>query len=208
MDKVNERVHRTSRPYLLGININKNPDSTGERAAQEAITLYQTLSPKADYFTINLSSPVNETFIHMLDRLSRYKNALSEGRPVLLKLPADLSTEAMEKVVGWVRRFKLDGVIAAGPTMDRSGISNYTAKELAAFGPGGVSGKGMGSKSREIVKQIRERLGKDFLIIGAGGVMTPKDTQEMLAAGADLIQIYSAFIFSGPSIVKQMSKEM
>lgn len=129
-----------------------------------------------------------------------------ESRPVLLKLSADLSEESVNKVVDLVRKFHIDGVIATGPTTDQSAIQNYTTEQLAAYGSGGVSGKGIGNRSRRIVKQLRTQLGKTFLIIGAGGIMTPKDVLDMKDAGADLIQIYSAFIFSGPSVVKDMAK--
>ena len=109
-------------------------------------------------------------------------------------------------MTGLIQRFHIDGVIATGPTTDRSNIQNYTAQELAVYGAGGVSGRGIGNKSRRIVELLRRQLGKDVLIIGAGGIMTPEDALRMQAAGADLIQIYSAFIFSGPSVVKQMAK--
>ena len=199
-------MNRTSRNYLLGININKNPESNGEAAVYDILSLYKTLSPKADYFTINLPSPNDETFIRILKELDRYRSQLPENRPILLKLPADLSEESINKVVDLIREYHIDGAIATGPTTDRSAIQNYTTEELVVYGAGGVSGKGIGNKSRRIVKQLRMQLGKEFLIIGAGGVMTPDDVLKMQAAGANLIQIYSAFIFSGPSVVKQMSK--
>lgn len=204
--KLNEHLNQTSRNYLLGININKNPESNGEAAVYDILSLYKTLSPKADYFTINLPSPNDETFIRILKELDRYRSQLPENRPILLKLPADLSEESINKVVDLIREYHIDGAIATGPTTDRSAIQNYTTEELAVYGAGGVSGKGIGNKSRRIVKQLRMQLGKEFLIIGAGGVMTPDDVLKMQAAGANLIQIYSAFIFSGPSVVKQMSK--
>lgn len=206
LEKLNGYLQRTSRNYLLGININKNPESTGDAAVNDILSLYKTLSPKADYFTINLPAPDDETFIRILREMDIYRSSLVESRPVLLKLPADLPEDSIHKVAGLIREFHINGAIATGPTTDRSHIQNYTAAELAAYGAGGVSGKGIGDKSRRIVKQLRTSLGKDFLIIGAGGVMTPDDALDMQAAGANLIQIYSAFIFSGPSVVKQMSQ--
>lgn len=206
LDKLNKHLSRTSRNYLLGININKNPESVGETAVCDILLLYKTLSPKADYFTINLPSPDDDTFIRILNELDQYRLSSLESRPVLLKLSADLSEESVNKVVDLVRKFHIDGVIATGPTTDQSAIQNYTTEQLAAYGSGGVSGKGIGNRSRRIVKQLRTQLGKTFLIIGAGGIMTPKDVLDIKDAGADLIQIYSAFIFSGPSVVKDMAK--
>lgn len=206
LEELNKHLYKTPRKYLLGININKKPESTGKAAICDIISLYKILSPKADYFTINLPSPDDETFIEILKELDLHKSSSQKSRPVILKLPADLSEESINKVVNLIQKFHIDGVIATGPTTDRSAIQNYTTEELATYGPGGVSGKGIGCKSFKIVKQLRVQLGKDFLIIGAGGIMTPKNVIEMKEAGADLIQIYSAFIFSGPSIVKQMAK--
>lgn len=206
LDELNKHLQRSSRNYLLGININKNPESTGEVAINDILSLYKVLSPKADYFTINLPSPDDELFIQILEKLDQYKSSMFSNRPVLLKLSADIPEGAIEKVAGLVQRFHIDGVIATGPTADRSNIQNYTAEELAIYGAGGVSGRGIGNKSRRIVELLRRQLGKDVLIIGAGGIMTPEDALRMQAAGADLVQIYSAFIFSGPSVVKQMAK--
>lgn len=206
LDELNKHLQRSSRNYLLGININKNPESTGEAAINDILSLYKVLSPKADYFTINLPSPDDELFIRILEELDQYRSAVSSSRPVLLKLSADIPEEAIDKVTGLIQRFHIDGVIATGPTTDRSNIQNYTAQELAVYGAGGVSGRGIGNKSRRIVALLRRQLGKEVLIIGAGGIMTPEDALRIQAAGADLVQIYSAFIFSGPSVVKQMAK--
>ena len=90
--------------------------------------------------------------------------------------------------------------------MDRSNLSPYTTARLEAIGAGGVSGKGIGKKSIEAVKYLRSHSERGMLIIGAGGVMTPEDAKQMLAAGANLIQIYSSFIYEGPAIVKNMIK--
>lgn len=90
--------------------------------------------------------------------------------------------------------------------MARSNRSPYTPARLEAIGAGGVSGKGIGEKSLQAVKYLRAHSEKGMLIIGAGGVMTPEDARQMLAAGANLLQIYSAFIYEGPAIVKRMIK--
>lgn len=206
VDKLNSYLHKATRNYLLGININKNPESVGETAVNDILSLYTNLSPAADYFTINLPSPDDKTFCLILNKLHQYRDSLSASLPVLVKLPADIPIESLDKVANLIQTYHIDGVIATGPTMDRSHIQNYTTEELAAYGAGGVSGKGIGNKSQKVVSKLRSLLGKDRLIIGGGGVMTPEDAIQMRAAGADLIQIYSAFIFSGPSVVKHMAK--
>lgn len=207
LKEVHEHLKRAHQDYVLGININKNPESTGKTAVTEILSLYTTLLSDVDYFTLNLSSPDDDTFLQMLHGLQQYRNTHEQNRPVFLKLPADIQKISLDKVVDLIGEYAIDGIIATGPTMDRSNIKNmYTEQELVGIGVGGLSGKGIGDKPYRIVRYLRSQLGKDFLIIGAGGVMSPADAVRMQEAGANLVQIYSAFIYSGPSIVKEIAR--
>ena len=142
----------------------------------------------------------------VLEALTTFRNKQKNYRPILLKVPADITTEGLDAVLNCIQTYRLQGVIATGPTMDRSNLLPYTPVQLEAIGAGGVSGKGIGEKSIEAVKYLRSHSEKGMLIIGAGGVMTPEDARKMLAAGANLIQIYSSFIYEGPAIVKNIIK--
>ena len=192
--------------YLLGININKNPQSEKEEAVNDFLRLYAGLYGLADYFTLNWGS-IEVTLMHkVLETLTAFRSKQKNYRPILLKVPADITTEGMDAVLNCIQTYRLQGVIATGPTMDRSNLSPYTSIQLETIGAGGVSGKGIGNKSIEAVKYLRSHSEKGMLIIGAGGMMTPEDARKMLAAGANLIQIYSSFIYEGPAIVKNMIK--
>ncbi|MCP9612514.1 quinone-dependent dihydroorotate dehydrogenase [Coprobacter tertius] len=204
---LNQRIDKADRPYVLGININKDPASEKQDAARDIILLYKNLSVKADYFTINFTSFTDENLQFMLEGLKNYRNEQNSIRPVLLKIPADMNENDLDKVLKLIAETNLNGIIACGPTQDRSEIKNYTLSELDKIGPGGVSGRGIGDKSLHIVKYLRNKAGKNFLIIGAGGIMNQEDALKMREAGADLIQIYSAFIYSGPDIIKKITKK-
>lgn len=201
---VKERLsHKTGR-VTLGVNINKNPQSEGQQALDDFLLLYTELSPVADYFTLNWGSLEASLMEQVVGALAARRSSMPVGRPILLKLPADITHEGMDRVLALVREYELDGVIATGPTMDRSQIRHYTEAELKAIGAGGVSGKGLGMKSCLAVDYLRKQGGKDLLIIGAGGVMIPGDAERMIRMGADFVQIYSAFIYEGPGIVSKM----
>ena len=140
-----------------------------------------------------------------LTALAAFRETRTKHVPLLLKLPADLTEEALNVVTACIDNYKIDGVIATGPTMDRTYLT-ASLNRLQKIGTGSISGKGIGDKSFRIVKFLRGHVGKNVLIVGAGGVMTPHDARKMLDAGADMIQIYSSLIYEGPAIVKKMIK--
>ena len=127
---------------------------------------------------------------------------------ILIKIPADISPEILGQIIDIADLFDIDGFIATGPTTNRSELTHYSEDKLNQIGAGNVSGKGMGNKSREVVRLIRQMQKKNYIVIGAGGIMTVDDARMMLDAGADLIQIYSAFIYSGPSIIRKIIKKI
>ena len=202
---VRERLARVRAGRVtVGVNINKNPQSAGRQAVDDFVRMYDGLYTVADYFTINWGSVDDALMEEVLSALTARREAKPVRRPILLKLPADITTEGMDTVLAAIARHGLDGVVATGPTTDRSQVRRYTQAELAAIGAGSVSGKGMGLKSYMAVDYLRRHGGSDLLIIGAGGVMTPSDAERMIRMGADFVQIYSAFIYEGPGIVPEM----
>lgn len=191
---------------VLGVNINHDTASQGLHVISDFVLMYNELYLYADYFVINWGSfdvaLADDLFI-ALDKARKDKLLC---KPVLLKLPADLSTAGLLTVVKLFQNYHFDGFIASGPSQNRKLlISKVGTKRLDSIGAGGISGWGIGSVSCLMVRTLRNLCGKEPLIIGSGGVMTPDDAKAMIDAGADLVQIYSAFIYSGPSIVKYMS---
>ena len=127
---------------------------------------------------------------------------------IFIKLPADIDEKALDTVISLAYKYSIEGFIATGPTRDRSGLHQAETKQLEKIGNGGVSGRGIGKKSQEVVRYLSEHTDRHFLIIGAGGIMTAEDAAGMISQGADMIQIYSAFIYSGPSIVHKLGNKL
>lgn len=205
---VNRLKHKRSQYFTLGVNINKNPESTGEQVVKDFIRLYITLAKYVDYFTVNWGSMEAEDFKEAIRTLAFLRDKEEEKKGVFIKLPADIDFNTLDDVIALGEKYKVEGYIATGPTMDRSDLKYVSTDELSEIGAGGVSGAGLTKKSLDVVHYLAKSKQRDFLIIGAGGLMTPSDAKEMIAAGADLIQIYSAMIYSGPFIARKIGKKI
>ena len=208
VDVVLERIKmHPKRVYRLGVNINRDPSSTtSESIVNDFLLVFDKLYDAADYFTINWGSIDALDFEAVLKALVTSRKDKSFYKKIVIKLPADITEETLLNVIIIARKFEADGFIATGPTMDRSNLICLSKAESERIGAGGVSGKGIGDKSKKIVKFLGDNVKGEFLIIGAGGVMTVHDAIDMMNYGADLVQIYSAFIFEGPKIVHDMNK--
>jgi dihydroorotate dehydrogenase len=126
---------------------------------------------------------------------------------VLLKIAPDLTHSQLDDIISILKESGIDGVIATNTTISREGLRT-NKQVLSAIGSGGLSGKPLTGRSLEIVRYLRRELGKDFLIIGSGGIMTPQDAVDRINAGADLVQIYTGFVYEGPGFVKRILKKL
>lgn len=192
--------------YILGVNINSNHPADEALAVAEVTDLYDTFSTYADYYTINWGSIAPEILGTILTALTDEKQHVR--KPVLLKLPADVPLEKLDGIINFACQHHVSGFIATGPTQDRSLLIHSSQSEITQVGAGGISGLPVIHKSVEVVKYLSAHAPKDMLIIGAGGVMTPLEAHNMLKAGAHLVQIYSAFIYEGPGIVKHIAEAL
>lgn len=192
--------------YILGVNINTNTPTNAERAVTDITDLYETFSAYADYYTINWGSVTTEVLADVLTALESYKQRLH--RPVFLKLPADVPVEKLDAVIEFAKVHHIDGFIATGPTQDRSLLIHSAQTEVERVGAGGISGLPVIHKSLEVMKHLSAHAPKDMLLIGAGGVMTPFEAKAMRNAGAHLVQVYSAFIYEGPGVVKRIAEKI
>lgn len=126
----------------------------------------------------------------VLEKLTIFRQAANKRCNIFIKLPADIDEKALGTVISLAYKYSIEGFIATGPTMDRSGLHQAETKQLEKIGNGGVSGRGIGKKSQEVVRYLSEHTDRHFLIIGAGGIMTAEDAAGMISQGADMIQIY------------------
>ncbi len=211
-----ERLMKRKSDVIVGGNIGKNKVTPNEEAFEDYNKCFEALYPYVDYFVVNVSSP-NTPNLRELQEKGPLKKLLSEvkalsqskakPKPVLLKIAPDLSNEQLNDVVDILLETKTDGVIATNTTISREGLTT-SADQVSAIGNGGLSGRPLTRRSTEVISFLRLKLGKDFPIIGVGGIMSADDAIEKLNAGADLVQIYTGFIYEGPHLIKSINKAL
>jgi len=198
----------------LGVNVGKNKDTPLEQAADDYVRGMEALAQYADYLTLNLSSPNTPglrtlqsegSLSPLLERVKQAQSRLASrhGRyvPVALKIAPDLAAADLDIVAGAVRRFEIDGVIATNTTVSRPGLADDPLRAEA----GGLSGRPLGPLALEVVAHLRAALEGAVPIIGVGGIMDEAGGQGMLDRGAELLQIYSGFVYQGPLLVRELA---
>lgn len=210
------RLKRRSSSVIVGGNIGKNKATPNERADEDYVACMEILYPHVDYFVVNVSSPntpglralqEKEPLRKLMERVVTIARSKDKTKPVLLKIAPDLTKEQLDDVIDIVRSTGTAGVIAANTTVSRLGLSTPAA-EVESVGAGGLSGKPVRERSTDIIRYLREKLGPGYPIIGVGGIMSPEDALEKLQAGADLVQVYTGFVYEGPGFVKRISRRL
>jgi dihydroorotate dehydrogenase len=212
LDAVVERLKNRPKNLIVGGNIGKNKATPNEHAVDDYLKGVDALNPYVDYFAVNVSSP-NTPGLRELQEKEPLMNLLRAVRdrviesanpcPVLLKIAPDMGEGQLNDIIDIVLELKLDGVIATNTTISREGLST---PNVDAIGAGGLSGAPVRNRSTEVVRYLAERAKKRFVIIASGGVFNAKDAKEKIDAGADLVQVYTGFIYEGPGMVKRIAK--
>jgi dihydroorotate dehydrogenase len=211
-----QRLRKRKSKVIVGGNIGKNKVTPNEHAIEDYAYCFEALYPVVDYFVINISSPntpglrelqEKEPLRKLLSYIIHLSQKEAKYKPVLLKIAPDLTTSQLDDIILILRETKTDGVIATNTTISREGLLT-PEEEIKAIGNGGLSGAPLTNKSTEVIRYLREKLGKNFPIIGVGGIMTADDAVDKLKAGADLVQIYTGFIYEGPGLVKAINKKI
>ncbi len=201
---------------IVGGNIGKNKVTPNEHALDDYVKAFEKLYPYVDYFVVNVSSP-NTPGLRDLQEKDPLRKLLTDViqlsrnqkkyKPVLLKIAPDLSPSQLDDVVEILKVTKTDGVIATNTTISREGLVT-SAAEIQRIGNGGLSGKPLSVRANEVIAYLRGQLGAGFPIIGVGGIMSTEDAVAKLKAGADLVQLYTGFIYEGPAIAKRINKAL
>ncbi len=216
VDEAVARLRKINSKILIGGNIGKNKFTPNEKAVNDYVSSFESLFDVVDYFVVNVSSPNTpnlralqdkEPLQQLLTSIQIQNDKKGNPKPILLKIAPDLTTEQLDDIVEIVQEIKLDGLIATNTTIDRSGLNTATDR-IEEIGAGGLSGKPVRDRSNEVIKYLRNELGKDFPIIGVGGIMTPQDAVDKMKAGATLLQIYTGFVYEGPAFVKRINKAL
>jgi dihydroorotate dehydrogenase len=210
------RLRKRNSNVIVGGNIGKNKITPNENAFDDYKICFDQLYPYVDYFVVNVSSPntpglrelqEKEPLKKLLEGVKRLSLQKEKPKPVLLKIAPDLAESQLLDIVEILVETKTDGVIATNTTISRQGLMTEQ-NIIDKIGAGGLSGKPLAKKSTEVISFLRKQLGKDYPIIGVGGIMTPQDALDKLNAGADLIQIYTGFIYEGPGLPKKISSAL
>lgn len=208
-------VHHPS-SLLIGGNIGKNKDTPNEEAWKDYEICFRTLHPYVDFFVVNVSSPntpglrelqEKDALKKILTHLQELNKTFAQPRPILLKIAPDLTLEQIDDVIDLAKEIALDGLVAANTTISRDDLTTGKA-QIDTIGAGGLSGKPVKEKSTEIVRYLHQKTSGQLPLIGSGGIFTGEDARDKIAAGASLIEVWTGFIYEGPSIVKKICEHI
>jgi dihydroorotate dehydrogenase len=196
----------------IGGNIGKNKNTPNENAWQDYYLCFEKLFPWVDYFVVNVSSPntpglrelqEKESLRKILTKLQEFNKKQPRQKPLLLKISPDLSLSQLDDVINLAIEINLDGLVVTNTTLSREGLL-CTPEELEKIGNGGLSGHPLQIKSTEFVQYIAQKTNHQIPMIGSGGIFNIPDVKEKMEAGAGLIQVWTAFIYLGPGLVRKL----
>ncbi len=201
---------------IIGGNIGKNTATPNSDASNDYEYCFRQLFDYVDYFVVNVSCPNishlrelqdQESLMKILGRLQEINNSQKNPKPILLKVSPDLNNQQLDEVIEIVRQTRIHGVVATNTSVSRENLLTSPHK-IKSIGNGGLSGLPLKDRSTEVIRYLAEKSGKAFPIIGVGGIFTPSDALEKLNAGADLVQVYTGFIYEGPAIAKKINQKI
>ncbi|NRD23855.1 quinone-dependent dihydroorotate dehydrogenase [Winogradskyella litoriviva] len=201
---------------IIGGNIGKNTQTLPEDYTKDYLECFNALHPYVDYFVLNVSCPnvgshakLNDKdyLLELISSVQKANSNFTKQKPILLKIAPDLNDVQLDEIIELIAETNLDGVIASNTSIDRTGLKTDNAR-LAEIGNGGLSGQPIKEKSTKVIKYLAEKSNKAFPIIGVGGIHSADDALEKIEAGADLVQVYTGFIYEGPSLIKRINKAL
>lgn len=215
-DGAEAMARRLSEPRrtIVGVNLGKTKVVPEARAVEDYVQSAERLGPLADYMVVNVSSPNTPGLrnLQAVDKLGPLLTAVREALdrvvtdrrvPLLVKIAPDLSDDDVHAVADLALALGLDGIIATNTTLSREGLRTPPAR-LEAIGPGGLSGAPLKARALEVLERLRARVGDRLVLVAAGGIETADDAWARLRAGATLVQVYTALIYEGPGLPKQI----
>jgi len=219
LDAAITQLKKNKGQLIIGGNIGKNTQTRPEDYTKDYLECFNALHPYVDYFVLNVSCPnvgshakLNDKdylleLIGAVQSANRKLSGRAQSRPILLKIAPDLNDNQLDEIVELIAETNLDGVIASNTSTDRTGLKASDA-QLTEIGNGGLSGQPIKEKSTNVIKYLADKSNKAFPIIGVGGIHSAEDALEKIEAGADLVQIYTGFIYEGPRLIKQINKAL
>ncbi len=215
--RVAERVRR-ARPAVgvpVGISIGKSRAvavTDLDAVVADYLTSFDAVREAADFVVVNVSSP-NTVGLRSMQSQRHARELLgalarrADGRtPLLVKIAPDLDGSEIDALLGVVEETKIDGVVATNTTTKRPDVLVTPRPRIAAMGAGGLSGPPVRARALEIVRCVRQRLGRDAVVVGVGGIERPEDAAAFLRAGANLVQMYTGFVYKGPLAATRVTR--
>lgn len=215
VDHLVEQVQKANFNGVLGINIGKNKDTPNENAVDDYLICLRKVYAHASYITANISSP-NTPGLRALQKADSLKDLINPlkaeqakladqyGRyvPIAVKIAPDLADEEIQMMADVFTDTQVDGIICSNTTLDRTAVAGHEHADEA----GGLSGAVLMQHSTDVLRKLRAAVGTEMPIIGVGGINSGADAAAKIKAGADLVQIYSGFIYQGPGLIKDSVK--
>ena len=209
-----EKLKENKGKIIIGGNIGKNTATMPDAYTNDYAECFNALHPFVDYFVLNVSCPnvgshaklTDKSYlVELITKMQELNKGFEKQKPILLKIAPDLNDIQLDEIIEIVAETKIEGVIASNTSVNREGLKASEA-QLENIGNGGLSGLPIKDRSTNVIKYLADKSNKAFPIIGVGGVHSAEDALEKLNAGADLIQIYTGFIYEGPGLVKKINK--
>ncbi len=216
VETIVKRLKQLNSNVIIGGNIGKNTNSSTDQYTDDYLRCFKELHPHVDYFVLNVSCPNvgsmaklqdKDYLVELISTVQKSNKTFKIQKPILLKIAPDLNEVQLQEVIDIVAETKIEGVIASNTSMNREGLK-ASKEQLIEIGNGGLSGQPVKDKSTSVIRFLAEKSNKAFPIIGIGGIHSADDALEKIAAGADLVQIFTGFIYEGPSLVKKINKAL
>lgn len=207
--KVEDRLGRL--PIPLGVNLGKNKWTPNELAARDFLITFQKLYSVGDFFVVNVSSPNtpglrqlqdSESLKLIISNLKNEREKYQIKKPILFKIAPDLSNDQVSILCDLANALSTDGLIVSNTTLSRE---NLVSPVKFTQQTGGLSGKPVKARSTELISLVRKNL-PQMPIIGVGGIFSEQDAIEKIKAGANMLQVYTGYIYEGPMMVKRWAK--
>lgn len=201
---------------IVGGNIGKNTQTSPAHYTADYAQCFKALHSYVDYFVLNVSCPNVGSHAKLTDKdyleeliceMKRLNAEFEVQKPILLKIAPDLNQLQLDEIIGLIAKTEIAGVIACNTSVSRAGLQTPKAI-VESIGNGGLSGQPIKSKSTEVIRYLSKNSKNAFAIIGVGGIHSAEDALEKIQAGADLVQIYTGFVYEGPSLVKRINKAL
>ena len=216
LEALTSNLKQNKNKVIIGGNIGKNTQTSPAHYTADYAQCFKALHPYVDYFVLNVSCPNVGSHAKLTDKdyleeliceMKRLNAEFEVQKPILLKIAPDLNKLQLDEIISLIAETKIAGVIACNTSVSRAGLQTPKAI-VESIGNGGLSGQPIKSKCTEVIRYLSKNSQKAFPIIGVGGIHSVDDAIKKIEAGADLVQIYTGFVYEGPGLVKRINKAL